>query len=86
LQFRPPGLKIALLSKNSFMTDKKHDQPTSQPDPETLHTTDPEEHMKGPFSSAMNKIRKNAEGNDHRNREERNVEDERTTEDQDQVK
>lgn len=26
-----------------------------QPDPETLHTTDPQEHMKGPVSSPMHK-------------------------------
>lgn len=70
------------------MTDKKHDQhdqPVSQPDPETLHTTDPEEHMKGPFSSAMNKIRENAEGNDHPKPQERNTEDERA-EDRDEAK
>lgn len=33
------------------------------PDPETLGTTDPEEHMKGPVSSVMQKIRKEAEKN-----------------------
>ena len=26
---------------------------TSKPDPETLHTTDPQEHMEGPLSSLM---------------------------------
>jgi hypothetical protein len=26
---------------------------SSKPDPETLHTTDPQEHMKGPVSSTM---------------------------------
>ena len=68
------------------MTDKKQDQPVSKPDPETLHTTDPEEHMKGPFSSAMNKIRENAEGNDHPKREERNLaEDELTEDDRDEA-
>lgn len=35
-----------------------------QPDPETLGTTDPEEHMKGPISSVMQKIRKGVEKND----------------------
>ena len=43
------------------MQDKKHDQPTSKPDPETLHTTDPEEHMEGPISSVMQGIREKAE-------------------------
>jgi hypothetical protein len=43
---------------------KKHDQPVSQPDPETLHTTDPQEEMKGPVSSLMNNIREEMEEND----------------------
>jgi len=34
------------------------------PDPETLGTADPEEHMKGPVSSIMQKIRKGAGKND----------------------
>ena len=54
------------------MEENKKDQPASRPDPETLHTTDPEEHMKGPISSAMQGIRKTAEDNDQgRGREER---------------
>lgn len=53
------------------MEENKKDQPASKPDPETLHTTDPEEHMKGPISSAMQGIRKTAEDNDHPKREER---------------
>jgi hypothetical protein len=43
---------------------KKHDQPVSQPDPETLHTTDPQEEMQGPISSLMNNIREEMEEND----------------------
>jgi hypothetical protein len=35
-----------------------------QPDPETLHTTDPQEHMKGPVSSIMQKVKDKAEEND----------------------
>ncbi|HYF33233.1 MAG TPA: hypothetical protein VD993_19040 [Chitinophagaceae bacterium] len=46
------------------MPDKKHDQPLSQPDPETQHTTDPQEHMEGPISSSMQNIRETAEDND----------------------
>jgi hypothetical protein len=34
-----------------------------QPDPETLHTTDPQEHMKGPISSFMQKVKDKAESN-----------------------
>ena len=47
------------------MDTKKHNQPLSQPDPETLHTTDPQEHMKGPVSSSMQEIKETAEENDH---------------------
>jgi|ADGO01.1.fsa_nt_gi hypothetical protein len=43
---------------------KKHDQPISKPDPETLHTPDPQEEMEGPVSSLMNDIRENLEKND----------------------
>ena len=34
------------------------------PDPDTLHKTDPQENMKGPISSAMHGIEKEAEKND----------------------
>lgn len=30
--------------------------PSLKPDPETLHTTDPQEHMEGPVSSSMKNI------------------------------
>jgi hypothetical protein len=42
--------------------DKKNS--SLKPDPETLHTTDPQEHMKGPVSSAMQDIKEEAEKND----------------------
>jgi len=35
-----------------------------QPDPETLGTTDPQEHMEGPISSLMQKIADGAVDND----------------------
>ena len=39
------------------MPDKRQDpnnkDASVKPDPETLHTTDPQEHMKGPVSSSM---------------------------------
>lgn len=62
------------------MTDRKHDQPQqdqplSKPDPETLHTTDPQEHMSGPVSSAMQGIKENADENDHANQRERREEE-----------
>jgi len=52
------------------MEKKQQDRPAVQPDPETLHTTDPEEHMEGPVSSAMQKIKDKAEKNDKQDREE----------------
>lgn len=54
------------------MTQDKHSQkdknekenPISQPDPETLHKTDPQDNMKGPISSAVNNAREKMEEND----------------------
>jgi hypothetical protein len=45
------------------MSEKKQptNPTTSKPDPETLHTTDPQEHMKGPVSSVMQNIKEDAE-------------------------
>ena len=48
--------------------DKKHQG--LEPDPETLHTTDPQEHMKGPVSSFMKKIEKKAEEDNKETKEE----------------
>jgi hypothetical protein len=44
----------------------KEDSPL-KPDPETLHTTDPQEEMKGPVSSLMQGIKEKAEekGGEH---------------------
>ena len=44
--------------------EKEKSQPVSKPDPETLNTTDPQEHMKGPFSSTMQSIKEEANKND----------------------
>ena len=35
--------------------NKKNEHEISKPDQETLHTTDPQEHMEGPLSSLMKK-------------------------------
>lgn len=46
------------------MTDKKNkekDESAFKPDPETLHTTDPQEKMKGPLSSLANEVREEME-------------------------
>jgi hypothetical protein len=49
--------------------DKKNS--SLEPDPETLHTTDPQEHMKGPVSSAMQDIKEEAEKNDDKDEQDR---------------
>lgn len=35
-----------------------------KPDPETLHTTDPQEHMKGPISSVVQEVKEEVEKED----------------------
>ena len=50
--------------------EKDKSQPISKPDPETLHTTDPQEHMKGPVSSTMQSIKEEAKKNDKVSKEE----------------
>jgi hypothetical protein len=40
---------------------KKDNKDARQPDPETLHTTDPQEHMKGPVSSLVQKAKETIE-------------------------
>ena len=54
--------------KNKKEKDKKDS--ALEPDPETLHKTDPQEHMKGPVSSFMKKIEKKAEEDNKETREE----------------
>ena len=49
---------------------KEKKAPLKKPDPETLHTTDPQEHMKGPFSSLMQDIKDDAEVTDEVSKEE----------------
>ena len=50
--------------KNQQHPPNKGNENARQPDPETLGTTDPEEHMEGPVSSFMQKIKEEAEKND----------------------
>jgi hypothetical protein len=50
--------------------EKDKSQPVSNPDPETEHTTDPQEHMKGPVSSFMQNIKEEANKNDKVSKEE----------------
>lgn len=61
-------------NKDSKIIDKKkteeekHDNPVSKPDPETLHKTDPQENMKGPISSLLNKTADKIEDNEEKDR------------------
>ena len=41
-----------------------------KPDPETLHTTDPQENMEGPISSIVQSIKEGAEANNAETKEE----------------
>jgi len=50
------------------------DNPVSQPDPETLHKTDPQDNMKGPVSSLLNKAKDKLEENGGKTAEERKEE------------
>lgn len=43
--------------------DKSKSNSTSKPDPETLNTTDPQEHMEGPLSSLMQNTEESFEEN-----------------------
>jgi hypothetical protein len=53
------------------MTDQKNkpgkndkSNSVSKPDPETLHTTDPQEEMEGPISSIVQSVKEKVEEND----------------------
>ena len=56
-------------SKNK-KDEKDKMRPVSKPDPETLHTPDPQEHMKGPVSSVMQNIKEEGKKNDKVTKEE----------------
>ncbi len=60
--------------KDNKSKDEDKKDSSLKPDPETLHTTDPQEHMKGPVSSVMQDIKEGAEKNDEK--DEKDEEDE----------
>jgi len=49
------------MEKDQQRRQKEENTNTRQPDPETLGTTDPQEHMKGPVSSSMQKVKEEVE-------------------------
>ena len=54
----------------SIKKNKDKKDSALKPDPKTLHTTDPQEEMKGPISSVMQNIKEEAEENDEESKEE----------------
>ncbi len=44
-------------------TEENKQNDLDKPDPETLHTTDPQEHMEGPVSSLVQNVKKIGERN-----------------------
>ena len=56
-------------SENKKQKENNKDAPI-KPDPETLNTTDPQEHMEGPVSSVMQNIKEEAEEGDKVSKEE----------------
>jgi len=46
--------------KNKIQDSEQND--LDKPEPETLHTTDPQEHMEGSVSSLVQEVRKIVEG------------------------
>ncbi|WP_276502505.1 hypothetical protein [Terrimonas pollutisoli] len=54
---------------------KDEKEPLLQPDPETLHKTDPQENMEGPVSSVVQAIKEEAEENEERDKEDKKKKD-----------
>lgn len=50
--------------KKDLEQDPENDGTALAPDPETLHKTDPQDNMKGPISSLVNKVAETVEKND----------------------
>lgn len=50
--------------------DKDNKDAAVKPDPETLHTTDPQDHMEGPVSSLVQGVKETVEENDKKSKEE----------------
>lgn len=49
--------------------DKDNKDAAVKPAPETLHTTDPQEHMEGPVSSLVQGVKEKVEENDGKSKE-----------------
>ena len=56
--------------KDDKQTAKEKKDAPLKPDPETLHTTDPQEKMKGPISSLVQNVKEGVEEDDNESKEE----------------
>ena len=52
--------------KEDDKEEKDNERALLKPDPETLGTTDPQEHMRGPISSLVRKVEEGAKKNDQK--------------------
>ncbi len=50
--------------KKDLEQDPENEDKALSPDPETLHKTDPQDNMKGPISSLVNKVAETVQKND----------------------
>ena len=56
--------------KNTSTPNPEEEKKGLKPDPETLHTTDPQEHMKGPVSSVVQNVKEEVEAGDKETKQE----------------
>lgn len=49
--------------KNKTTEEKGENKSITQPDPETLHKTDPQDNMEGPISSLVQSVKEEVEEN-----------------------
>lgn len=59
-----------MTNTNDRQRDRENRDAPINPDPETLHTTDPQDHMKGPVSSSVQSVKKETEKNDKETKDE----------------
>ncbi|HEV7782877.1 MAG TPA: hypothetical protein VGO58_16490 [Chitinophagaceae bacterium] len=67
------------MSNQPVNTKEDENKKALPPDPETLDTTDPQEKMKGPISSAVQGVKKTVEENDKEGKEEADKKKEENT-------
>ncbi len=71
--------KTMSASTNNKKTEAEKKNNSLEPNPETLHKTDPQENMKGPISSIVQNIKEAGEENDKETKEEADKKKEKNT-------